>query len=70
MTLNEAQIGVPYIIKGIRTDNCDLNSFLQRLGCYSGQSVTVISRKRKGCIASIMNNRYSFDESIAEAILI
>ena len=70
MTLNDAIEGKEYIIKEINTDDEELNSFLFSLGCYSGEAITVIKRRRKGCTVSIKDGRYSIDNELAEAILI
>ena len=37
MNLNDAVIGQTYTIKEICTDDADLELFLFRLGCYSGE---------------------------------
>ena len=68
MTLNEAQIGEEYIVKEIQTDDEELDAFLFSLGCYSGESITVISRKKRGCVVSIKDGRYNIDNFLAEAI--
>ena len=68
MTLLEAKEGSEYIIKNITTDDEELNSFLFSLGCYSGEPVTVISRKKRGCVICIKDGRYSIDGRLAEAI--
>ena len=47
MTLLEAEVGKTYIIKEINTDDDEMNSFLFRLGCYSGEPITVVSKKKK-----------------------
>ena len=47
-----------------------LNAFLFSLGCYSGESITVVSKKKKNCVVSIKDARYSIDKQLAEAILI
>ena len=70
MVLNDAEIGVPYTIRDIKTDDVELDAFLRRIGCYSGQSVVVVSRNRRSCVASILNNRYSLDANIASAIIV
>ena len=70
MTLNEAQEGKEYIIQAIETDDEELNAFLFSLGCYSGEPITVVSRKRRGCTVAIKDARYSLDNQLAEAILI
>ncbi len=70
MTLNEAQEGKEYIITAIETDDEELNAFLFSLGCYSGEPITVISRRRAGCTVSIKDGRYSIDKNLAAAIRI
>ena len=70
MTLREAQIGEEYIVKDIQTDDEELNAFLFSLGCYSGEPITVISRKRGGCVVSIKDGRYNIDNLLADAIIV
>ena len=53
MNLKNAQAGKEYIIESIDTDDEELNSFLYSLGCYSGETITVISHLNGGCIVSI-----------------
>ena len=68
MNLTMAEEGKEYIIKGIETYDEDLDSFLFSLGCYSGEPITVISRRRGNCIVSIKDGRYTIDQQLAEAI--
>ncbi len=70
MTLKDAIEGKEYIIREIVTDDEELNSFLFSLGCYSGEAITVVSRKKSGCVVSIKDARYSIDNQLAEAIVI
>ena len=70
MNLISAQEGKEYIVQAIETDDEELNSFLFSLGCYSGQPITVVSRRRKGCTVSIKDGRYNIDNQLAEAIII
>lgn len=70
MTLVEANIGEEYIIKDIVTDDEELNAFLFSLGCYSGEPITVVSRKKRNCTVSIKDARYSIDNDLAAAISI
>lgn len=70
MNLTTAQEGKEYIIKSIETDDEELNSFLFSLGCYSGERITVISRRKGGCVVSIKDGRYSIDSGLAEAIIV
>ena len=70
MTLVDAIIGEEYIIKNIATDDEELNSFLFSLGCYSGEPITVVARKKNGCTVSIKDARYNIDNDLAAAISI
>jgi len=70
MTLREAQEGKEYIVKGIETDDEELDAFLFSLGCYSGEPITVVSHLKGGCVVSIKDGRYTIDHQLAEAILI
>ena len=70
MTLLDAQLGEEYIVKEIVTDDEELDAFLFSLGCYSGEPLTVVSRKKSGCVVSIKDGRYNIDNQLAEAILI
>ncbi len=70
MTLNDADIGKEYIIKEIATDDEELDSFLFSLGCYAGEAITVVSRRKSTCVVSIKDARYSIDTQLADAILI
>ena len=70
MNLTEAQEGMEYVIKAIDTDDEELNAFLFTLGCYSGEPITVIARRRGGCTVSIKDGRYNIDNQLASAILI
>ena len=70
MNLSMAQEGREYIIQSIETDDEDLNAFLFSLGCYSGEPITVVSRRRGGCTVSIKDGRYNIDNQLAEAIVL
>ena len=70
MTLRNAELGQEYIVRSIVTEDEELNAFLFSLGCYSGEPITVIARKRRGCVVSIKDGRYSIDNQLAQAIQI
>ena len=70
MTLRNAELGQEYIVRRIVTEDEELNAFLFSLGCYSGEPITVVSRKRNNCTVSIKDGRYNIDRQLAEAILI
>lgn len=70
MTLKQAPEGQEYIIQNIVTEDEELNSFLFSLGCYTGEPITVVSRKKNNCVVSIKDGRYSIDNQLAEAIVV
>ena len=70
MSLIHAKEGKEYIIQQINTGDEELNSFLFTLGCYSGEPITVISRKKNGCVISLKDSRYNIDTALASAIII
>ena len=70
MTLKDAIEGREYINQRIETDDEELDAFLFSLGCYSGEPITVVTRRKSGCVVSIKDGRYSIDAQLAEAIVI
>ena len=70
MNLLVSEIGKEYIVQRIETDDEDLDAFLFSLGCYSGEPITVVSRRRGGCTVSIKDGRYNIDNQLAEAIMV
>ena len=70
MNLFDANIGQEYIITDIITNDEELDAFLFSLGCYSGEPITVVSRRRGGCVVSIKDGRYNIDNQLAEAIMV
>jgi len=67
-TLIHAQEGSEYIIRRIETDDEEMEAFLFSLGCYAGEPITVVSRRKGTCVVSIKDGRYSIDNQLAEAI--
>ncbi|MDD6143206.1 MAG: FeoA family protein [bacterium] len=70
MNLMEAQVGKEYIVQRIESDDEEMDAFLFSLGCYSGEPITVVSRKRGGCVVSIKDGRYNIDSQLASAIIV
>lgn len=68
VTLKNAILGNEYTIKNIVTNDEELDAFLFSLGCYNGETITVVSRRRGGCVVSIKDARYSIDNHLADAI--
>ena len=65
MNLSKAELGREYIVKHVDTEDEELNAFLFSLGCYSGEPITVVSRRRGSCMISVKDGRYCIDESLA-----
>lgn len=70
MNLSVAEEGREYVVRGIETDDEELDAFLFSLGCYSGEPITVVSRRKGGCTVSIKDGRYNIDNQLAEAIVV
>ena len=70
MNLKSAEVGIEYIIQRIETDDEELDAFLFSLGCYSGEPITVVSRRWGSCTVAIKDGRYNIDNQLAEAIMI
>ena len=70
MNLREVEEGKEYIIQQINTDDEELNAFLFSLGCYSGETITVVAHRKGGCTVSIKDARYNIDMQLAEAIIV
>ena len=70
MNLTKAEEGKQYTIARIETEDEELDSFLFSLGCYSGEPITVISRRRLSCTIAVKDGRYSIDNQLAAAIVI
>lgn len=70
MTLNGVPEGDEVIVKDILTDDEEIKSFLFTLGCYSGESITVIDKKKSGVVLSIKDGRYNIDSDLAELIVV
>ena len=70
MDLNAAELGIEYTITDVKLDGDEeLESFLFSLGCYSGEKITVVDKK-KNLVVSIKDARYNIDPELAEHIMI
>ena len=70
MTLKDAIEGKEYIIRELNTGDEELDAFLFSLGCYAGEAITLVARRKGGCTVSIKDGRYNIDNCLAEAIQI
>ena len=68
MNLFTAPLGEELNIRRIETEDEELNAFLFSLGCFTGEPITVVSRRKGTCIISIKDGRYCIDNQLAEAI--
>lgn len=70
MNLLTVEEGREYIVDRIETDDEELDAFLFSLGCYSGEPITVVARRRGGLTVSIKDGRYYIDRDLGEAIIV
>ena len=68
MNLMNVELGREYIVRSLHTEDEELDAFLFSLGCYAGEPITVVSRRRGGCTVSIKDGRYHIDSQLAKAI--
>ena len=70
MDLHDAELGKEYVIAGVETGGDEeMESFLFSLGCYSGEKITVVDKKRN-LVVSIKDARYNIDPELGAAIQI
>ncbi len=70
MTLKVAKINTEYIVKSVEAQNSEIRDFLFTLGCYEGETVTLISVLAGQYIIVVKDARYSIDQDLAECIII
>ena len=68
MSLTEANENTTHIISGIETE--DMKAFLFSLGCYKGQEISLITKKKHSLVISLKEARYNIDTCLGEAIKI
>ena len=70
MDLMKVPVGQEFIIENIAAEDKELEDFLFTLGCYSGEPITVVARRRGSCTVAIKDSRYSIDPQLARAITV
>lgn len=70
MNLFEAEECREYLVTAVDLNDDELVSHLFSLGCYSGEVITVIKKRKSGCIVAIKDGRYSIDSALAKAITV
>lgn len=68
MMLFDYKEGTTARITELRTTDEEFRNFLFSLGCYEGEEVTVISKKKHGMVIAVKDGRYNIDEEIAKLI--
>ena len=68
--LSQAQINKEYVIENVIADDKEVVNFLFTLGCFKGQTVTVISLLSENYVITIKDARYSIDADLARAVLL
>lgn len=69
-TLSDAEINKEYEIKNVIQDNKELVNFLFTLGCFKGESITLISVLSDTYVISIKDARYSIDLDLAKMVIL
>ena len=70
MNLFNCEICKEYTVASINTGDEELEQFLFSLGCYRGEPITVISRRKSSCVIAVKDGRYSIDRALACAIAV
>ena len=68
MTLRQAKEGNEYTVVSVKTEDSEVDAFLFSLGCYAGERIKLVSKRKSGCIIYIKNGRYSIDSLLSDAI--
>ncbi|AZK46258.1 FeoA family protein [Paenibacillus lentus] len=68
--LTHGKLNTEYIIKAVETNDKELKEFLFTLGCYEGETVTIISILAENYVIAVKDARYSIDKDLAEVISI
>lgn len=68
--LTKVKLNTSHIIKSIHTNDTAMRDFLFTLGCYEGQTITVISKLSSTYVVNINDARYSIDDELAKAIIV
>lgn len=70
MTLVEAKEQTEYKVIAVDTEDEELRAFLFSLGCYSGEVISVVSKKKKNLVLAIKDAKYNIDIDLAKMIIV
>ncbi|MFC1233956.1 ferrous iron transport protein A [Vibrio sp. F74] len=68
--LSEATLNKEYEIKNVIPDDKEMVHFLFTLGCFKGESVTVISILSDTYVIAVKDARYSIDLDLAKIVML
>ncbi len=68
MPLSEMNPEKEYLIVSISTDDEEFRSFLFTLGCYSGEKIILVAKKRRNLTIGVKDARYTIDRELADVI--
>lgn len=68
--LTDAKMNMEHTIKSIETNDHAIEDFLFTLGCYEGETITLISVLCDQYVVVIKDARYSIDRDLADSIII
>lgn len=69
-TLASAELNKTYTIKAIETHCSQMQDFLFTLGCYEGETITIVSIVSGQYVVVIKDARYSIDRNLASCIIL
>ena len=70
MKLVDAKEGESYTVTEIATGDAELDAFLLTLGCYAGEQVTLLRRRRGVLIVLIKGAKYCIDTRLGGVITV
>ena len=68
MSLYEGKENESYTISDISTEDKEFRAFLFSLGCYPGENITIVSRKKHSMVVAVKDGKYNIDNDIAKLI--
>lgn len=70
LTLKDAHLNKLYKVAKIDTNDQELESFLNSLGCLPGSDIAVVSFISESYVVAIKDGRYNLNAELASAIVI
>lgn len=67
MKLTNGNVGTIYTINAIHGDE-EINNFLFTLGCFEGESISLVKKMHSNLIINVKGGRYGIDIDLADVI--